>query len=99
MNLFTEYVEYLKDNPQGYWFKSKLYGIGWMPARKEGWTIMAVYLLFVLGLATLAPNITTDAQAFTHIIAPILLATLLFLAVVWKTGEPLKWRWGKKHGE
>jgi hypothetical protein len=33
MKLFKEYTDYLKDNPQGYWFKRKLYGWGWTPAR------------------------------------------------------------------
>ncbi len=99
MNLFTEYAEYLKDNPQGYWFKSKLYGIGWIPARREGWAVLAVYLLFVLGLATLAPKVVSEAQAITHVIAPIFGATILFLVITWKTGEPLRWHWGKKHGE
>lgn len=95
MNLFSEYVEYLKDNPQGYWFKRKLYGYGWVPATKQGWSILAVYVLFVLGLAITGENINNESV----VILPIVGATLLFLAITIKTGEPIKWQWGKRHGE
>ena len=30
--MIKEYIAYLKDNPQGYWFKARLYGWGWAPA-------------------------------------------------------------------
>ena len=99
MNLFDEYVAYLKDNPDGYWFKAKLYGIGWMPAKKQGWAVLGMYLLFVLGLVLLAPNMVNDEQAMTHVMVPIFVATALLLAIVLRTGEPLKWHWGRKHGE
>ena len=29
--MLKQYIAYLKDNPQGYWFKAKLYGWGWVP--------------------------------------------------------------------
>jgi len=51
MSFIQEYTAYLKDNPNGYWFKRKLYGFGWMPATKQGWTVLALYVLFVAGLA------------------------------------------------
>lgn len=36
MSLIKNCVEYLKDNPEGYWFKRKLYGWGWTPAKWQG---------------------------------------------------------------
>ena len=95
MNLFSEYVEYLKDNPEGYWFKRKLYGYGWIPATKLGWSVLVVYLLFVIGLAIVGENTTNESQ----VILPIIGATLLLLGITYKTGEPIKWQWGKRHGE
>jgi hypothetical protein len=29
--MIEEYKKYLKDNPEVYWFKAKLYGWGWFP--------------------------------------------------------------------
>ena len=99
MKLFSEYASYLKNNPEGYWFKRKLYGFGWVPATKAGWTILGVYLLFVIGLSVNMNERVTDAQVLTHVLLPIAIATAVLLAVTVKTGEPLKWQWGKRHGE
>lgn len=99
MNVFEEYVAYLKDNPQGYWFKRKLYGFGWMPAKKQGWIVLGVYLLFVITLSVAATEKVNDTQAVTWVLVPVALATVLLLIIAFKTGQPLKWQWGKKHGE
>jgi len=40
--MIKEYIAYLKDNPQGYWFKAKLYGWGWDPAIWQGWLVLLV---------------------------------------------------------
>jgi hypothetical protein len=34
--MFKKYIEYLKDNPQGYWFKRKVWGWGWTPVTWQG---------------------------------------------------------------
>jgi hypothetical protein len=99
MNVFEEYVAYLKDNPQGYWFKRKLYGFGWMPATKRGWTVLGVYLLFVISLSVAAAEKISDSEAVIQVLLPVALATSMLIAIAYKTGEPLKWQWGKKHGE
>ncbi len=99
MNCWREYVDYLKDNPEGYWFKRKLYGFGWTPARQEGWITLGVYLIFVLGVALLGGQSVSEAEIPTRIVAPIVGATILLIVISWRTGEPLKWQWGKKHGE
>lgn len=95
MNCFREYVRYIKDNPEGYWFKRKLYGYGWTPARREGWLVLLGYLVFVLGLVILqAPN-TSDEDVISNIVIPVAIATILLVVISWKKGEPLKWQWGK----
>ena len=33
--MIKEYIAYLKDNPQGYWFKARLYGWGWVPVNLD----------------------------------------------------------------
>lgn len=30
-HMFKNYLDYIRDNPHGYWFKRKLYGWGWTP--------------------------------------------------------------------
>ena len=51
MNIFKKYSEYLRDNPEGYWFKRKLYGWGWTPARWQGWVVLVVYIIGVMAFA------------------------------------------------
>jgi len=97
MNIFKDYIEYINDNPEQYWFKRKLYGYGWIPATKQGWLVLVVYLTFVLGLAVYAQSGIEESQVFAIVLIPILLATGLFLTIVWKTGESLRWQWGDTH--
>ncbi len=51
--MIKEYIAYLKDNPQGYWFKRKLYGWGWTPAKWQGWVVVLAFVIFLLGSALL----------------------------------------------
>ncbi|MCA9359356.1 hypothetical protein KC926_04080 [Candidatus Kaiserbacteria bacterium] len=92
MNLLEEYIAYLKDNPRGYWFKQKLYGIGWMPAKIQGWITLLIYLAFVLTII-----VSVEAESEYQIIAPVVGATVVLLIIAWRTGEPLRWRWGRKN--
>ncbi len=96
MNCWKEYIAYLKDNPEGYWFKRKLYGWGWTPAKKEGWIVMGIYLAFVLGVVVLAGPSIPESEVPVRIIGPVAGATLLLLVIAWRTGEPPKWQWGKR---
>lgn len=93
--LWDEHIAYLKDNPKGYWFKRKLYGWGWTPAKPAGWAIVGGYLLVLFGMALYAEKtdcIERDPVTFFGAIAGV---TILFLVVVFKTGETPKWQWGK----
>lgn len=98
MSFIQEYTTYLKDNPKGYWFKRKLYGFGWIPATKQGWTVLGLYVLFVIGLAIWGEQSVVAQQANRVVVVPILLATAALLTITWRTGEPLKWQWGKRDG-
>lgn len=94
MNLFKDYVEYLKDNPKGYWFKRKLYGWGWTPARPVGWIVTFLFIIIIIGLAWRIDSAGTNPTVQDS--RNILIVIGLFLLVMWRTGEPLKWQWGKK---
>ena len=45
--MYKEIIKYLKDNPKGYWFKSKLYGYGWTPAKWQGWLVLFLFLALI----------------------------------------------------
>jgi hypothetical protein len=91
------YIEYIKNNPEGYWFKNKMYGLGWTPATKEGWITVGV---FVLWAVTVTARFTIlelpEALVMQHIVFPIFFGVFVLLVVSWKTGEPLRWTWGEK---
>lgn len=99
MKYWHEYVEYLKDNPKGYWFKNKRYGYGWTPARWPGWIVLGMYLNLVIWLVIYADrNLLFEVEPSRFVLL-ILVATLLLITVCWRTGEPLKWNWGNKEDD
>jgi len=94
--MIKEHIRYLKDNPEQYWFKAKLYGWGWTPAKWQGWLVLCVYLLLVVGLTF---NLDEKAEIETVLVwfmLPITLLTLGLIGICYKTGETPKWQWGPK---
>ena len=87
MNFFKKHIAYLKDNPEGYWFKRKLYGWGWTPATKEGWFLLALYIFSILYVV----RTTIGVQ---QALLELAIITILFLFIVYRKGEPPKWQWG-----
>jgi len=96
MNLIKQHITYLQDNPAGYWFKRKLYGYGWTPARPAGWVTVGVYIGFLLGIIWYAESASNVHVLLDTLLLAIFGATALLLTICWKTGEPLKWQWGQK---
>lgn len=89
-------MAYLQDNPKGYWFKRKLYGWGWTPARPAGWAVTGGYILFIFGLVLYAEktgSVEADPVRFLVLVAA---ATIVLIAIAWRTGESPKWQWGNK---
>ncbi|MFA7286573.1 MAG: hypothetical protein WC052_02865 [Patescibacteria group bacterium] len=92
--MLKEYIQYIKDNPEHYWFKRKLYGWGWTPATWQGWLVLAIWLVLVLMFAfTLDENSPTREVMFTFIL-PVTLLTLTLIRIGYKTGEKPSWQWG-----
>ena len=54
--MLQKYLSYMRDNPEGYWFKAKLYGWGWTPVTWQGFSVtlgyIALVFLFALGETT-----------------------------------------------
>ena len=88
--MLRTYITYLKDNPKGYWFKARLFGWGWTPAKWQGWVVVIVacavaFLGFYVGDVDDAPGAA-------------LLGILLAIGIIcvfgyWK-GEKPRWQWG-----
>jgi hypothetical protein len=95
MDEWKKYIEYLNDNPEGYWFKRRLYGLGWVPATKEGWAVLVLFFGFfafvVFSNTVLREPNPEDMKWF---LLQCVGAVLLLLIVCYKTGEPPKWMWG-----
>lgn len=81
-----------------YWFKNKSYGIGWVPASWEGWSVTLVYVVFCFYVA-LQFELQQLPEQYVHraVLLPILIGMVAYIAIVLRTGEPLIWGWqGKK---
>ena len=93
--LFQKYIDYLKDNPEGYWFKRKLYGWGWTPATREGWAVTAVFILLVIGnVIRFSPETKSEEDILFGLMPQTIVLIVIFILIVVLKGEPPKWQWG-----
>jgi len=93
--MYKEYLAYLKDNPNGYWFRRKLYGWGWTPATWQGWVILALYLgVIVFTLRRVGTGTYSENDIPVDLIVPIAFATFILLLICLIKGEKPKWQWG-----
>lgn len=89
-NYIKKYIEYLKDNPEGYWFKRKLYGWGWVPVKWQGWLVVAIGVgIFIAGIYV---GENDDAPGATLLGFLIMLALVFYFG--YKKGEKPRWQWG-----
>ena len=93
MRFWKQYLEYIHDNPEGYWFKRKLVGWGWTPARWQGWAVVAVFVAFLLLLARDLGDAPTENDLIMFFLELVGLVVLL-IVICYRTGEPPKWQWG-----
>lgn len=95
MNYFFRYVEYLKDNPRGYWFKRKLYGWGWTPARWQGWVSLLILIGIFLWRVSVFVHIKTPTKSDVNFfVIETLIFAIAVITLAWLKGEPPKWQWG-----
>lgn len=98
MSLMQNYINYFKDNPKGYWFKRKLYGWGWTPAKWQGWVVILVYVALILTIVinreNAIPGNPDSGSNFLTFALPIIILTALLIFICYKKGESPKWQWG-----
>ena len=97
--MIKEYIKYLKDNPQGYWFKAKLYGWGWVPVKWQGWAVLLVYvallIILVISREKDIPGNPDSGSNFLTLAVPIIVLTILLIVIAYKKGERPRWQWGQ----
>ena len=98
--IFKNYIAYLKDNPEGYWFKQRLYGWGWAPAKLQGWLVVLAFLVIALvdGFyisykESVVVNLNT--LDFTIFYGVLIVAILAIIFIGYKTGEKPHWNWSR----
>ena len=92
--MLKNYINYIKDNPEGYWFKRKMYGWGWTPVKWQGWVVILGFVFFVMAqeiLFDFTAKSTTDIWLF---LANTFLAVVALILICKITGEKPKWQWG-----
>lgn len=94
MNIFQQYKRYYKDNPEGLWFKRKLFGWGWMPVRWQGWVVILVYIGVLLALSLTIDENSSDREAMFTLLLPLAILTAMLIRICYKKGEKPKWMWG-----
>ncbi len=87
-------INYLKDNPQGYWFKAKLYGWGWVPVKWQGWAVTLVYIAAAFFLVIRLDNATTTKEILLTFLLPNALLVSALFWICYKKGEKPHWQWG-----
>lgn len=96
--MIKKYIEYLKDNPEGFWFKRKLYGWGWTPVKWQGWVVVLVAVLLIIwnGINFSSITETNDptGEMLAWFFAKTIIIVVALLVVSYKKGEKPKWQWG-----
>jgi hypothetical protein len=88
--VIKEYIAYLKDNPEGYWFKREFFGAGrgWTPVKWQGWLTVLVFVAFMVWDAldlTKVPEPSNNMIAWFFI--KMAVAVAVFFGICFKKGE------------
>ena len=95
IHIIKEYIAYLKDNPEGHWFKAKLYGWGWAPATWQGWLVLLVFVaLTVANAFRLDMGEHSAPDTVTNFIFETWGLVFVLIFICWKKGEKPRWQWG-----
>lgn len=90
----NRYIAYLQDNPEGYWFKRKLFGWGWVPVKWQGWLVIVVYIALLCAFAFTLDDQSPPQEVMFTFILPLTLLTGVLIRICYKTGEAPRWQWG-----
>jgi len=93
-NFWKQYIEYMKDNPKGYWFKARPYGWGWVPVKWQGWAVTAAIIALVALNAWRLESMGYTEEEFTKkLLVRTFALVVLLIVIAWRTGEKPRWMW------
>lgn len=94
--MFNKYKEYLMDNPEGFWFKRKLYGWGWTPVKWQGWAVLVAYLVLLLSAVRyfVGQSMYSSKDIPLGLLVIIIVLTAILIFICYKKGESPRWQWG-----
>jgi hypothetical protein len=77
---------------QGYWFNANKSGYGWHPANWKGWTILTLYLIFlVYSFLEVDSQSHSVSDTLIGFFPRFLLFTALLTIVTYLKGESITW--------
>jgi hypothetical protein len=80
-----------------YWFRPKRFGYGATPSTWEGWAVVAVYVVVLVGCVLAINSHKESLTSFVTAIATMVVATVvLFVVGVQKTDGAWGWNAGAK---
>lgn len=88
--MLNKYLAYLRDNPNGYWFKRKLFGWGWVPVKWQGWAVILFAIAIALGGGYIGEKYDAPGAV---LLAVLLTVIIIFVFGYWKGQKP-RWQWG-----
>lgn len=95
LRFLEEYRAYIKDNPERYWFRARLYGWGWTPARFEGWLVLVFFFAAIIGNAFRIDGMQHSVSDTLMTFIPETFALVaLLIGLCYLTGEKPRWQWG-----
>ncbi len=93
--MLKSYTKYLKTNPEGYWFKKKLYGWGWVPVKWQGWVAVWIYIfVFVKIFIQIDSKSHSGSDTLIGVFIPFVILTGILMTICFWKGEKPHWQWG-----
>lgn len=90
MHWIKNIIAYYGYNPEGYWFRRKLYGWGWTPVKWQCWLVVASGITIAMAGIYLGDIDDAPGAACLGLIVAIF---LIGFFGYWK-GEKPRWQWG-----
>lgn len=88
--VMDRYLQYLTDNPNGYWFKRKVYGWGWVPVKWQGWAVVIIGI--AMAMAGVRWGEMKNSLEITVASVTAMMAFVFFFGFL--KGEKPRWQWG-----
>jgi hypothetical protein len=92
---WKQYIDYITDNPNGYWFKRKIWGWGWTPVRWQGWLTLLIFIaLLMWNFIRIDSQSHSDSDTLINFVPQTVLLVFILIGICYTKGEKPKWQWG-----